>query len=52
VGFIVLEFVLYYVTWARPKNTLWVDFGYPPDNPWIECNILIPAHPTSGRIRV
>jgi hypothetical protein len=48
----VLGFVLWYVIWGRPKNTLWVDFGYPTDNPQVEGNILIRVRPTSGRIRV
>jgi hypothetical protein len=52
VGFMVLGFVLCYVIWTRPKNTLWVDFGYPTDNPRVEGNILIHARPTSDRIRI
>jgi hypothetical protein len=52
VGFMVLGFVLCYVIWARPKNTLWVDFGYPTDNPRVEGNILIRARPTSDWIRI
>jgi hypothetical protein len=52
VGFMVLGFVLCYVIWARPKNTLWVDFGYPTDNRQVEGNILICARSTSDRIRI
>jgi hypothetical protein len=52
VGFMVLGFVLCYVIWGRPKNTLWADFGYPTDNLWVESNIIIRARPTSGRIRI
>jgi hypothetical protein len=51
-GFMVLGFVLCYVIWARPKHTLWVDFGYPTDKPRVEGNILIRARPTSDRIRI
>jgi hypothetical protein len=52
VGFIVLGFVLCYVIWARPKNTLWIDFGYPTDNPRVEGNILIHARKTLGRVQL
>jgi hypothetical protein len=51
VGFMVLGFVLCYVIWTRPKNTPWIDFGYPTDNPWVDGNTVIRARMTSGRFR-
>jgi hypothetical protein len=43
VGFMEVRFAFCCVIWARPKNKLWIDFGYPTDNPRVGDNILIHA---------
>jgi hypothetical protein len=50
-GLMELEFALCCVIWARQKKRLWIDFGYPTDNPWVEGNIIIHIRLTLVRIR-